>query len=210
MAALAEGVELENLSLTGLPMPVTIRLSEPLSDQELIAFSRRNQPYRIERNEEGELEIRSPLGFDGGQREMFVVAKLFAWAETSDGVCVTSNAGFKLPTGAVRSPDASWTSKARLSRLTDAERRGFALVCPEFLVEVVSETDRRSVLDAKMQMWIANGARLAWMIDPYAATVSIYRPGSSPQVLTRPDWVEAETVVAGFRLETSRLRAQEL
>ena len=208
MAALAEFTGLDSFSLTGLPMPVTIRLPEPLSDEELIAFSYRNRPFRIERNEDGDLEIMSPLGFDGGQREMFVMAKLFEWAEQHGGVCVSSNAGFTLPNGAVRSPDASWTSDARLSRLTDAERRGFAPICPEFLVEVRSETDRRSVLEAKMEMWIANGAQLAWMIDPYAATVSIYRPGSLPEVLERPDWVEADVAVPGFRLPTSRLWAK--
>ena len=208
MAALAESVELESFSLTGLPMPVTIRLPESLSDEELIAFSRRNRPYRIERNEAGDLEIMSPLSFDGGQREMFVMRILGNWAETSDGVCVSSNAGFKLPSSAVRSPDASWTSNTRLSRLTDAERRGFAPVCPEFLVEVLSESDLRSVLEAKMEMWIANGAQLAWMIDPFAATVSIYEPGVLPKILTRPDWVEADVVVPGFRLATLRLWAK--
>ncbi len=205
MAALAESVGLDSFSLTGLSMPVTIHLPKALSDEELLAFSSRNRPFRIERNENGDLEIMSPLGLDGGRREVFVMAKLFAWAEQYGGVCVSSNAGFKLPTGGVRSPDASWTSEARLSRLTDAERRGFAPVCPDFLVEILSETDRPSMLEAKMEMWMANGAQLAWMIDPFQATLTIYRPGETPRLLLRPDWVEADVVVPGFRLETLRL-----
>ena len=205
MAALAESVGLDSFSLTGLPMPVTIHLPEALNDEQLLAFSCRNRPSRIERNENGDLEIMPPLGLDGGQREVFVMAKLFEWAEQYGGVCVSSNAGFKLPTGAVRSPDASWTSETRLSRLTNAERRGFAPVCPEFLVEVLSETDRRPVLEAKMEMWMAAGAQLAWMIDPFAATLTIYRPDETPRQLLGPEWVEADVVVPGFRLETSRL-----
>jgi Uma2 family endonuclease len=59
-----------------------------------------------------------------------------------------------------------------------------------------------------MEMWIANGAQLAWMIDPFASTCAVYRPGVSPWQLARPDWVEADTVVPGFRLETSRLWAK--
>ena len=59
-----------------------------------------------------------------------------------------------------------------------------------------------------MAIWIANGAQLAWMIDPFAATISIYRPGAAAEMLTRPDSVEADAVVPGFRLETSRLWAK--
>ncbi len=40
-------------------------------------------------------------------------------------------------------------------------------------------------------MWIADGARLAWMIDPYRATVSIYRHGTEVEMLDRPASVEA-------------------
>ena len=59
-----------------------------------------------------------------------------------------------------------------------------------------------------MKVWIANGAQLAWMIDPYAGTVSVYLPSFPPKVLMRPDWVEADVVVPGFRLATSRLWAK--
>lgn len=208
MAALAESIGSEYLSFEGLPMPLTIRLPEPISDEELIAFSRRNRPFQIERSANGELEIMSPLGFDGGQREVFAMAKLFAWAEIHGGVCASSDTGFKLADSAVRSPDASWVSQSRVDALTGDQRRRFAPICPEFLIEILSESDRRAVLEAKMDMWIANGALLAWMIDPFAATVSIYRPGTAAEVLARPDWVEAATVVLGFRLETFRLWAK--
>jgi Uma2 family endonuclease len=208
MAALAESVVLEHLSFAGIPMPITIRLPEPMSDDALIAFSRRNRPYQIERNANGELEIMSPPGFEGGQREVFAMAKLFAWAEEHGGVCASSDTGFKLPDNAVRSPDASWVSQSRVDALTDDERRRFAPVCPEFLVEILSESDHISILESKMEMWIANGAQLAWLIDPFASTISIYQPGVAVEVLTRPDWVEAKTVVPGFRLETSRLWAK--
>ncbi len=208
MAALAEFVELEHLSFAGLPLPATIRLEKPMSDLEIEAFSRRNRPYRVECNCAGELEIMSPLLFDGGQREVFVMAKLFDWAEQHCGVCASADTGFRLPDKAVRCPDASWISRARVDALTREERRHFVPLCPEFLVEVISESDRRAKVEAKMEMWMANGAQLAWMIDPFAATVSIYRPGVAVEVLSRPEWVEADSVVTGFRLQTSRLWAE--
>lgn len=205
MAALAESVGLEHFSLAGLPVPVTIRLPEPLTDDELIAFSHRNRPYRIERNEKGELEIMSPVNTNGGRREMLVGAKLFDWAEVHGGIVVSSSAGFTLSDTSVRSPDASWLSDAQWNGLTDAEQRGFAPVCPEFLIEILSESDSRPKLEAKMEMWIANGAQLAWMIDPYAATVTIYRPGSPTEVLKRPESVTAESIVPGFQLQMQKL-----
>ena len=208
MAALAESVGLEYLSFAGLRMPVTIRLHEPMSDDELLAFSRRNRPYRIERNADGELEIMSPQGFDGGQRELYVMRVLGNWAEEHGGVCASCDTGFRLPDNAIRSPDASWLSQSRVDALTDNQRRGFAPVCPEFLIEILSPSDSRRDLEQKMGMWITNGAQLAWMIDPFAATISIYRPDAAAEVLARPDWVEADSVVTGFRLETSRLWAK--
>jgi Uma2 family endonuclease len=208
MAALAESLQFEQLSLAGLTMPVTLRSAVPLSDQELIAFSRRSRPYRIERNAKGELEIMSPLGFEGGERELFVMRKLGDWADEHGGRCSSSNAGFTLTDKSVRSPDASWVSDIKINALNEAERRGFAPLCPDFLVEILSESDSRAKLEEKMEMWIANGAQLAWMIDPFAAELLIYRPGKETARLARPDWVEADAVVPGFRLETSRLWAK--
>jgi Uma2 family endonuclease len=208
MAALAECLDFEQLSLAGLAMPFVLRPSVPLSDQELIAFSRRNRPYRIEKNAKGELEIMSPLGFEGGEREVFVIRKLGDWADLHGGRCPSSNTGFTLADSSVRSPDASWVSDARIGAVTPLQRRSFPPVCPEFLVEILSESDSRSKLEAKMEMWIANGAQLAWMIDPFAAEVLVYRPGQTVERLARPEWVEAETVVPGFRLEMARLWAK--
>lgn len=208
MAALAESVGLEHFSLAGLATPLTIRLNTPMTDRELIAFSRRNRPYRIERNSKGELEIMTPLNTKGGYREIFVGARLLEWAEAHGGLVVSSSAGFTLADSSVRSPDASWVSDFRWNALTDAQQRSFAPVCPEFLIEILSESDSRSKLEEKMEMWIGNGAKLAWMIDPFAAELLIYRPGRETELLARPEWMEADAVVPGFRLETARLWAK--
>lgn len=205
MAALAESLQFEQLSLVGLPMPVTLRPAVPLSDQEMIAFSRRNRPYRIERNAKGELEIMSPAGSKGANREAYVIRALGIWTEQHGGMDFSSSGGFTLPDSAMRSPDASWINQARWDELPEADQEGYASACPDFLVEILSKTDSRATLEEKMAMWILNGARLAWMIDPFAAEVLIYRPGHQTERLVRPDWVEADAVVPGFRLETCRL-----
>ncbi len=96
MAAVVESVGLRYLSLAGLACPVTIRLPEPLSDDELIAFSYRNRRYRIKRNADGELEISSPLNTKRGHREMFVGARLFDWPDVHGGIVVSSSSGFTM------------------------------------------------------------------------------------------------------------------
>jgi Uma2 family endonuclease len=198
----------DRLSFVGLPLPVVLRLHSPMTDEELMAFSRENKAFRIESNADGELEIMSPVGFDGSKREMFVGGMLFIWARHNGGISLGANTGFKLDRSSIRSPDAAWISNEREAKLNEKQKQGFVPFSPDFLIEVLSEGDSRRTLLTKMQIWIDAGVQLAWMIDPFAADVVIYRPGSEPRRLERPDWVEADTIVPGFRLETSRLWAK--
>ena len=108
----------------------------------------------------------------------------------------------------MRQPDAAWLSDAHWAALTDTQQEPFAPHAPDFLIEVLSRTDSRKRLETKMQLWIDNGAQLAWMIDPYRATVSIYKPDVPVEVLDRPDFVVAGLPVAGFTLRTARLWAK--
>jgi Uma2 family endonuclease len=208
MAALAELISVDSITLSGLPMPLTIRLPVKLSDHALIEFSRSIRPYQVERNANGELEIMSPNGVKSGSREAYAMRILGNWADEHGGAVISSQGGFTLADGSVRMADASWITDERWKVLNEQEHDGFASMSPNFLIEIRSQTDSRPKLQAKMEMWIANGAQLAWMIDPYAATLTIYRPDTAPETLERPDWVEATTVVPGFRLETSRLWAR--
>jgi Uma2 family endonuclease len=208
MAALAESVGYEHVTFAGLELPLAIRLGQPFSNDQLREFAEKIEPLRVERNSTGELEIMTPLVPGGGRRESYVIRRLDLWADEHGGECFSSNTGFSLRDGSMRSPDASWISQERWSTLSEDEQNEFSPICPDFVVEIVSKSDSRKVVARKMEMWMANGAKLAWMIDPFAATVSIYRLGYEVEVLTRPEWLEADTVVVGFRLEMARLWAK--
>ena len=54
---------------------------------------------------------------------------------------------------------------------------------------------------------MANGAQLGWLIDPYAANCLIYRPGQQPETLIKPEVLEGEGPITGFRLEMERFWA---
>lgn len=211
MAALAQRDDIADqtaqtfsLSLTGLSFPIRLQFATPMTDEKLLEFSAQNDIFRMERNARGEIEIRTPTGGEGSRWEAYVVYALTAWTESHGGICFSSNGGFTLPDGSMLSPDASWVAEERWNALSAEERQSFPPLSPDFLIEVRSASDRRSVLQAKMHNWIANGARLAWLIDPAQGTVSIYRPGHETEVLQQPEVLEAGDPVAGFTLKMHR------
>jgi Uma2 family endonuclease len=127
---------------------------------------------------------------------------LFNWAERDGrGLAFDSSSGFILPNGAMRSPDASWVSRQRWSRLTEHEKETFSPLCPEFVVEVRSRTDSLKRLKLKMAEWIDNGAQLGWLIVPDQRFIEIYRPGAPPEKREGPAKIAGEGPVAGFKLD---------
>ena len=92
-----------------------------------------------------------------------------------------------------------------MNALTPEQLQSFAPICPEFVIEVRSKSDRLAELQEKMRMWIANGAELAWLVDPSRKAVEIYRPGREVEVLEGGSAVEGEGPVAGFVLELGKV-----
>jgi Uma2 family endonuclease len=193
-------------ALANLELPARIRLERPLTDEELMRFCAANEMVRVERDANGELIVMSPSGSGTGQKNSELNYQLTAWArETSSGVTFDSNAGFTLPDGSMRSPDAAWIAWPRWNALTKEEQDRFAPICPEFVIELRSPSDSLPELQAKMQLWIANGAELAWLIDPSRKAVEVYRPGREAEVLEGGSAVEGDGPVAGFVLELGRV-----
>jgi Uma2 family endonuclease len=197
-----------SFAVAELELPVRIRPLKPMSEEELLRFCAANEGLRIEREPDGELVIMTPAGGESNRREVFIARELDFWAEESgNGVAYGSTAGFNLPDGSMLSPDAAWVSSERWLALTPEQRERLLPFCPDFVVEVLSRSDSPSALRAKMEQWMRNGAQLGWLFDPYAATLAIYRPGKQPEILHKPDSIEAEAPIAGFRLTLGRIWA---
>jgi Uma2 family endonuclease len=191
-----------------LTPPIKIVPAVPPSDEEFMAFSRANKPYRFEKNANGEIVMMTPAGRQGDSRELDLGMELRSWArQDGRGEGNGSNAGWNLPDGSTKSPDASWTSNEQLRKFTATEHEKFLPICPEFIAEMRSQSDPIGPLKEKMELWMANGAQLGWLIDPYTAMVYIYRPGQEPKTLHRPEVLEGEGPIAGFRLEMDRFWA---
>jgi Uma2 family endonuclease len=195
-----------NLALPEIDQPVRLRFDRPMTDEELMRFCAENDALRVERDVNGELIVMSPSGSGTGQKNSDLIYQLTAWArETNSGATFDSNAGFTLPDGSMRSPDAAWIAWPRWNALTKQEQDGFAPICPEFVIELRSPSDSLTELQAKMRLWIANGAEVAWLVDPSRKTVEVYRPGREAEVLEGGSAVEGDGPVAGFVLELGRV-----
>jgi Uma2 family endonuclease len=188
-----------------LALPAKIVPAAPMSDEEFLAFCEANEPYQFEINEKGEILVMTPSGLEGGNFEGYVFRELDLWVErTGNGFAVNSNAGFRLSDTSLRLPDAAWISPERWKALSREERRKFGQFCPDFVVEVRSPSDRAVTVEKKMGRWMANGARLAWLIDPIRNLAILYRPDRSSETVVRPEFLDGEGPVEGFRLKMER------
>jgi Uma2 family endonuclease len=155
---------------------LVIRNGREYSDNAYLKFCEANPNLRVERSAEGEIIIVPPAGYESDYRNTDVVAQLASWA-TRDGRGRASGpaAQFFLPGGSALSPGAAWVSNESQKRMSERERKSFPCVCPEFVVEVLSPSDRFKRAPATMERWIANGAQLAWLIDSDKQTVYVYQ-----------------------------------
>ncbi len=189
-----------------LELPVRLRTERPMTDDELMHFCAVNEVIRVERESTGELVLMSPAGGGTSHKNTWILYQMTRWAEEDGrGLTFDSNGGFMLPDGSMRSPDGAWVSWERWNTLAEADQRQFVPFCPEFVIELRSPSDRVSDLQAKMHMWLANGASVAWLIDPERKVVEIYRPGASPEVVDGASAVYGDGPVSGFVLELARI-----
>ncbi|ANV86534.1 Uma2 family endonuclease [Picosynechococcus sp. PCC 11901] len=188
------------------PLEVSFPAIAKMEKDEFYAFCRANPELRIEQTATGEVIIMSPATSDTGNRNFNLAAYLWLWSEQDGtGLGFDSSAGFTLPNGATRSPDASWMRREKWDNLSDEEKNSFAPICPDFVIELRSKSDALKTLQAKMVEYLENGVSLAWLIDRQNRTVHIYRPQQSPQILENPDTVSADPELPGFTLSLAKI-----
>lgn len=189
-------------------IPLTVNFPEIVSmtHKQFSEFCLANRDLRIERAASGEVIIMPPAFADTGNRNIKIGQQLANWAD-QDGTGETfdSSAGFTLPNGATRSPDASWIELERWNALTEEQKASFAPICPDFIIELRSASDTLTGLQDKMEEYIANGASLGWLIDRKNRSVHIYRPNQKPEILDQPNTVSGEPELPGFVLRMAKI-----
>ena len=189
--------------------PLTLNFSSVLrrlSEDDFYEFCRLNDELSIELTSEGDLLIMPPTGGETGVRNFNLIGSFGGWVkQDGTGVGFDSSALFTLPNGAKRSPDLAWVRNERWRALTEKERRKFPPLCPDFVVELRSETDSLKRLQQKMEEYIANGAQLGWLIDPFERKVYVYRPQAPVEELDNPQTISGEPLLRGFVLNLQEI-----
>lgn len=188
------------------PIHVHLGVELRFDDEELFRLCQMNRELRIERDARGDLEIMTPVGSESSSRNAELTYALVRWAKRdATGIAFDSSAGFLLPNGAMRSPDAAWIHRDRWQALDDDQRQRFPPVAPDFVAELRSPSDSLEKLRAKMAEWIENGVRLGWLIDPETRQVEIYRPERRTEVLKVPGRIVAGPDLPGFELSLTEI-----
>jgi Uma2 family endonuclease len=192
--------------MSAIALPPTLELMLDLTDEQFWQLCENNRDLRFERAATGELIIMPPTGSETGRRNMDLSFQLQSWSRQNGlGIAFDSSTGFKLPNGANRSPDAAWIKKERWEALTAEQREKFAPICPDFVVELRSPSDNLENLQKKMREYIANGARLGWLLNRQNREVEIYRPNREVEIKRSPTTLSGEEVLPGFILSLEQI-----
>ena len=172
-----------------------------LTHEQFWEISLTNRDVRLELTAQGKLIVMPPTGWESGKRNASLTARLHYWSEIdSTGVVFDSSTGFRLPNGAVRSPDAAWVKQDRLDAL-NPNPESFLPLAPDFVIELRSASDSARELRDKMKEYMDNGVRLGWFLNGKEKEVEIYRLDQTVEVLKSPKSLSGEEVLPGFVME---------
>ena len=176
-------------------------------DEWLVEFneSNRNTAAKLELTAEGMLLVSPMQSKAGSLLELIVAGELYIWTREHGGEAHGARLGVHLPNGARYAPDVAWLSPEQLADYSPAQDTWLLHFCPHFVVEIMSRNDRPAAARRKMDDYIAHGARLGWLIDPFRRQVHIYRPGAPPLTLDDPEQVSGAPELPGFVLEVRAL-----
>ncbi len=179
-----------------------------MTEVEFDEFCLANPNLRLEQDPHGNITILMPNSYDSGNHEIEAGADLVLWnRRTKLGKVFSASTLFKLPDGSKRMPDAAWISLEKHNQLSPKERKSFAQIVPDFVIEVRSPSDRLDTLQTKMRaVWIANGVRLAWLLDPESLQAWVFRANHTETHI--PDFnliLTGEDVLPDFEFDLSLL-----
>lgn len=158
-----------------------LHFSEQLrfDDEEFYDFCQQNSGLKFERAKNGDITFMANTGGKTGIRNIQVSVETEIWnRQARFGKVFDSSTAFRLPDTSVKSPDVAVVAQSRWDALSEEEQTKFVPLCPDFVVEIKSPSDRLKDTQAKMTEWQENGCRLAWLIDAQTQTVYVYELGA--------------------------------
>ena len=177
-----------------------------MSDAAFFEFCQLNRELKIERNSAGEIIIMSPTGTETGGWNSEFNTELGIWNRKYKlGKTFDSSTGFKLPTGATYGPDAAWMPHEKWNALSSAQKRKFAPVVPDFIMELRSPNDRLESIQEKIIEFMEYGCQLAWLIDPILQKTTVYRADGQEAEVPFDQILSGGSVLPGFEVKLADL-----
>ena len=182
-----------------------------MSEEEFFLFCQDMRDFQIEREADGTILIMELTGSETGSFNSDITTEVNIWnRQKKEGKTFDSSTGFTLPNNAVKSPDTSWISLERWKNLPIEDRKRFAHISPDFVIEIRSESDNLETLKEKMIEYRDNGVKLGWLIDPVEENVWIYRENGSIEKIESFDIpLSGENVLEGFELRLNEFWQEE-
>ena len=177
---------------------ITLRVTH----EEFEKLCQDNPDRSFELTATGELMVMPLAGWESSERNSDLTTDVNLWnRQTKLGRAFDSSGGFTLPNGAIRSPDVTWIETSKLANIPAGVK--FPQVIPDFVIELLLDTDRMPKLREKMEEYRSAGVRLGWLINPQKQQVEIYRPRQNVELLQSPTILSGEDVLPGFTLDLS-------
>lgn len=202
---------------SGLTLPMALTATLRLTPEEFTEVCAANPDAVLELAADGALIPMTPTGSETGARNADLLFQIQTWARAHGGwLAFDSSTGFRLPDGSVLSPDASLVALERWRALSPEERRGFAPLCPDLVVELASPSDEGPrgliALRQKMAAYQRNGARLGWLLIPRERAVEVWGPlepgAASPQRIEAASTLSAEPLFPGLSIDLEAIWAE--
>lgn len=179
-------------------LPHRLTRAATLTPDQFAEVCAANPEAVLELDADGNLIEMTPTGSRTSACNSRLISQLQRWADGRGGwIVFDSSGGFRLPDGSVRSPDASVVRLDCWQALSEAERDGFAPLCPDLVVELASPSDQPQGLRRKMASYITNGARLGWLLLPRQRCVEAWRADATTHQPEVTEVIEAHRLEAG-------------
>ena len=181
-------------------------LTDSITDEQFEQLCAQNRDTKFEMTSQGKLIVMSSTGSESGRQNADLLTQIGTWnRQTKLGVVFDSSTGFTLPNNAKRSPDVSWIEISRWNELTKQQRRRFAPIAPDFVLELLSPNDRLEDVQFKMREYRECGVKLGWLIYPDEKRVEIYRLGKDVETLIAPQSLFGENLMSGLVVELNEI-----
>ena len=183
-----------------MQLPLNIPQIERFTDEELVRFCLANPDIRVERDENGTVYIdMSPTHLLTSANNSELNTEIGIWnRKTKAGKVIDSNGGFFLSDQSMKAPDVAWIRRERWDALSKKDKHSFPYLAPDFVLELVSDSDHLDAVKAKMEKWLANGVRLGWLVSPNERLTYIYRPDQPVENKAFTETLSGNDVLPGF------------